>query len=268
MIDSLWDSPPGTGKTSTICGLVHAFLSNRPKPVTTIHAGRTTGPADRAPVKKVLLCAPSNAAIDEIAHRLKEGISGAGRRMVSPKVVRIGNVNSMNVSVRDISLEQLIEQKLNADPALGSSTKDSGSEIVRLRAEIESVKKLRQQKIEEITNVHDNTARTIALEEDIKRLNKQRVMLTHQFDKLKDQQKSDSRTMDATRRKFRTEVLMEADVICSTLSGAAYEYLEQFDFELIIIDEAAQAIELSSLIPLKYRCGRCVLVGGIVHTSS
>ncbi|OSX59822.1 hypothetical protein POSPLADRAFT_1048291 [Postia placenta MAD-698-R-SB12] len=258
---ALVQGPPGTGKTSTICGLVHAFLSNRPKPVTTIHAGRTTGPADRAPVKKVLLCAPSNAAIDEIAHRLKEGISGAGRRMVSPKVVRIGNVNSMNVSVRDISLEQLIEQKLNADPALGSSTKDSGSEIVRLRAEIESVKKLRQQKIEEITNVHDNTARTIALEEDIKRLNKQRVMLTHQFDKLKDQQKSDSRTMDATRRKFRTEVLMEADVICSTLSGAAYEYLEQFDFELIIIDEAAQAIELSSLIPLKYRCGRCVLVG-------
>jgi senataxin len=33
---------------------------------------------------------------------------------------------------------------------------------------------------------------------------------------------------------------------------------------MIIIDEAAQAIELSSLIPLKYDVTRCVMVGGAV----
>jgi superfamily I DNA and/or RNA helicase len=33
-------------------------------------------------------------------------------------------------------------------------------------------------------------------------------------------------------------------------------------FETVIIDEAAQSIEISSLIPLKYDCQRCVLVGG------
>ena len=37
---------------------------------------------------------------------------------------------------------------------------------------------------------------------------------------------------------------------------------EEFDFELVIIDEAAQAIELSSLIPMKYRCRTCIMVGG------
>jgi len=58
------------------------------------------------------------------------------------------------------------------------------------------------------------------------------------------------------------EVLQEADVICSTLSGAGHETLEQLDFEMVIIDEAAQSIELSSLIPLKFRCQRCIMVGG------
>jgi senataxin len=32
---------------------------------------------------------------------------------------------------------------------------------------------------------------------------------------------------------------------------------------MVIIDEAAQAIELSSLIPLKYRTKRCIMVGGM-----
>jgi len=38
--------------------------------------------------------------------------------------------------------------------------------------------------------------------------------------------------------------------------------LEQLDFEIIVIDEAAQAIELSSLIPLRYHCRSCIMVGG------
>jgi hypothetical protein len=88
------------------------------------------------------------------------------------------------------------------------------------------------------------------------------MILTQQFDRAKDKQKSDARGLDAMRRKFRAEVLYEADVICSTLSGSGHESLEQFDFEMVVIDEAAQAIELSSLIPLKYRCKRCVMVGG------
>jgi senataxin len=46
------------------------------------------------------------------------------------------------------------------------------------------------------------------------------------------------------------------------LSGAGHETLEQLDFEMVIIDEAAQSIELSSLIPLKFRCQRCIMVGG------
>ncbi|KAI0354940.1 hypothetical protein OH77DRAFT_1542922 [Trametes cingulata] len=254
---ALIQGPPGTGKTSTICGLVQLYLSRRPKTSAVIHPGR---PAEREIPKKILLCAPSNAAIDEIAFRLKEGVSGAGHRAEHPKVVRIGAPKSMNLSVRDVSMEYIIDQKLNANPELQKS-KEAGTELARVRSELEAVKRQRQQKLEEMATIQDNTARTLELEEEMKRLNRQKAMLTHQLDKVKDKQKSDYRTLDATRRRFRNEVLQEADVICSTLSASAYEYLEPFDFELVIIDEAAQAIELSSLIPMKYRCRTCIMVG-------
>ncbi|TBU62332.1 SEN1 N terminal-domain-containing protein [Dichomitus squalens] len=249
---ALIQGPPGTGKTSTICGLVQLYLSRRSKTI-----GR---PGDKEIPKKILLCAPSNAAIDEIAFRLKEGVSGAGHRAEHPKVVRIGAPKAMNLSVRDVSLEYLMDQKLNAHPEL-QNTKEAGTELARVRAELESVKVQRQQKMDEMALTHDNAAKTLALEDDIKKLNRAKAMLTHQLDKVKDKQKSDYRTLDATRRRFRNEVLQEADVICSTLSASAYEYLESFDFEVVIIDEAAQAIELSSLIPMKYRCRTCIMVG-------
>lgn len=222
-----------------------------------VHVGRDANPAEIGPVAKVLLCAPSNAAIDEIAHRIKDGFRGSEKKAGDVKVVRIGTSQSMNISVRDISLDYLVEQKLEGTQ---KPTRDSGDEIATLRREIESVKQLRLQKLAEVESAHDS-ARSNALEKEIKDLNSRRMSLTRQFDFVKDKQKSDSRTLDALRRKTRLEILRDADVVCTTLSGAGHEILEQFDFEMVIIDEAAQAIELSSLIPLKYRCVRCVMVG-------
>lgn len=249
---TLVQGPPGTGKTSTICGLVQAFLSSRPQLISTNGARQ----ADKVVPKKVLLCAPSNAAIDEIANRLKEGVSGAGRRSVIPKVVRVGTDKAINVSVKDISLDNLVDQKL------GSNQRgDSAGEIAALRSELETVRQSRQQKQTELAELHDNVAKGTALDEEIKRLNYRRVTIIKKLDRLRDQQKSDNRTLDAGRRKFRMEVLAEADVICATLSGSGHDVLEALEFDMIILDEAAQAIELSSLIPLKYNVTRCVMVG-------
>lgn len=162
-------------------------------------------------------------------------------------------------------MDYLVEQKLNATQGQKNSSTDTGNETAMVRTEIETVKRVKQQKLEELSNVHDNAARSFALEDEIKKLNSQRMTLTRQFDKLKDKRKSEFRSIDATRRKIRTEILHEADVICSTLSGAGHEVVEPFDFEMVIIDEAAQAIELSSLIPLKFRCKSCIMVGGMLN---
>ena len=156
-------------------------------------------------------------------------------------------------------MDHLIDERMRLQNIAPS---DAGSAIATLRAEIESVKKLRHDKVTEMGGVRDNAARTLAIASEIEELNSRRMTLTQKVDKLMDQQKSDTRSFDATRRKFRTEILSEADIICSTLSGAAQEHLEQLDFEIIVIDEAAQAIELSSLIPLRYHCRSCIMVGG------
>ncbi|KAI6044781.1 SEN1 N terminal-domain-containing protein [Pisolithus marmoratus] len=257
---ALIQGPPGTGKTSTICGLVEAFLLKRRSPSTSIHVGRSSTQADKGPVQKVLLCAPSNAAIDEVASRLKEGYRGTHKRGVPIKVVRIGHDRSLDVSVMDISLDYLVEQKINSD-SVKDSSKSTGNDIATLRQEIDAVKRAKQAKVEELVTIQNNTSRTAALEEEIKKLNSRRMVLTQQFDRLKDKQKSDNRTLDAIRRRYRMEILQEADVICATLAGSGHDSIEQLEFEMIIIDEAAQAIELSSLIPLKFRSSRCIMVG-------
>lgn len=180
-------------------------------------------------------------------------------------MVRVGADSAINATVKDLSLDFLVDQRINSDPDSAPAS-GSSNEIAAVRRELDSVKKERQQKLEELSQVENNTAKTTLLEDEIKRLNQKRMALTQQVDKLRDKNKSDSRALDAARRKIRSEILQEADVICGTLSGSGHDglQLEQFDFEMVIIDEAAQAIELSTLIPLKYKCNRCILVGGVI----
>ena len=63
--------------------------------------------------------------------------------------------------------------------------------------------------------------------------------------------------LQAERRRLRNEILREASVVCGTLSAAGSKIFEDAvvgtpGFQDCIIDEAAQSIEPSSLIPLKY----------------
>jgi len=50
---------------------------------------------------KILICAPSNAAIDEVTHRLRGSILSSGKQ---GQVVRVGADNAINVTVKEIYL--------------------------------------------------------------------------------------------------------------------------------------------------------------------
>lgn len=253
--------PPGTGKTSTICGLVTRFLSKRAVPIT---IGKTAPSAKFRksasepvfPTARILVCAPSNAAIDELAHRIRDGYIGPQGKSHSVKIVRIGTDQAINASVKDISLDYLIEQKLGGEPS-----KDVSNEIRQIQKEVELIKQERHMKVAQLQTLGDNISRRMTLENELKVLQSRREVLTTKLDSMKDQQKSDFRSFDTRRRTVRNEILTQADIVCSTLSGAGHDILASLDFDMIIIDEAAQAIELSSLIPLKYRFSRCVMVG-------
>lgn len=88
-------------------------------------------------------------------------------------------------------------------------------------------------------------------------------MLGTKIDELKAEGSSFARDNAILRNKIQQEIIDGAHVLCSTLSGSAHDMFKNLnvEFETVIIDEAAQCIELSALIPLKYGCVKCILVG-------
>ena len=65
----------------------------------------------------------------------------------------------------------------------------------------------------------------------------------------------------------RKEILLETEVVLCTLSGAGRKQFHDFctqnniSFDTVIVDEAAQATEPATLIPLQFQCKNLVLVG-------
>eukprot|EP00878_Enallax_costatus_P007720 GHUV01008081.1.p1 GENE.GHUV01008081.1~~GHUV01008081.1.p1 ORF type:complete len:869 (+),score=299.72 GHUV01008081.1:2923-5529(+) len=149
--------------------------------------GKALGPKAR-----VLVCAPSNAALDEIVLRiLQHGLlDGSGKRF-DPSLVRIG-VN-VHHSVKHVSLESLVDAKL------GVSEKGQVSGLQRERAKI--------------------------------------------------------------------AILQDAVIVSSTLSFAGSSIFHRMakHFDVVIIDEAAQAVEPSVMVPLVMGCKQVYLVGDPVQ---
>ncbi|BEI80229.1 hypothetical protein CcaverHIS002_0107580 [Cutaneotrichosporon cavernicola] len=247
---ALIQGPPGTGKTKTISGLVGKFLSERNMPIAS-HAD--------APVKtKILVVAPSNAAIDEVCKRLMDGVPSAQGGRIHPKVVRIGVESSVNVAVKDVSLDNIVEARVNDE----SQRRDGGgSELTRVQTELDAVKNQIKEKQLEMSRVQGNDQKLKEIETELHSLNAKRTKLGQQQSRAKDAARDATRHLNGARRAARDAVLKEADIICATLSGSGQEVLSAYQFETVIIDEAAQAIEMSCLIPLKYGAKRCIMVG-------
>ena len=69
-------------------------------------------PAPAPPKKKLLICAPSNAAVDELVVRLKEGIQPLNGPRQKINVIRIGRSEAINASVKDVMLDELVRVKM------------------------------------------------------------------------------------------------------------------------------------------------------------
>ena len=100
---SLIQGPPGSGKTKTILGLIGAIQTNSnlisiPQTSAATESGGNRGR------RNIMVCAPSNAAIDEIARRLMAGIKDTQGGTYFPKLLRIGKESSVHSDVRSIYL--------------------------------------------------------------------------------------------------------------------------------------------------------------------
>ncbi|XP_034220351.1 probable helicase MAGATAMA 3 isoform X8 [Prunus dulcis] len=141
---------------------------------------------------RVLVCAPSNSALDEIVLRvLNSGVRDESDRSYNPKIVRIGL--KAHHSVQAVSMDDMVERKKGSMG--GSKDRDGGAD------------------------------------------------------------------------RFRAEILEEAVIVFSTLSFSGSPLFSKYNrgFDVVIIDEAAQAVEPAILVPLTNGCKQVFLIGDPVQ---
>ncbi|MCA8967731.1 MAG: AAA family ATPase, partial [Planctomycetes bacterium] len=181
--------PPGTGKTTALVELIRQAVAR----------------GDR-----VLACAPSNVAVDNLAERLaRAGLA----------VVRLGHPARVHPDVRDVSLAQQVadapEQKLLKD-----AKKDLDQALRRLH---------------KAKSRGDRAAARAEL-----------------------------RQLRAERRQLEQAItiglLDRAEVVLATTTGASEAGRGDRAFGMVVVDEAAQAMEAACWIPLQH-ASRLVLAG-------
>ncbi|KAJ5110215.1 hypothetical protein N7532_002860 [Penicillium argentinense] len=267
---TLIQGPPGSGKTKTITALVGSLLSGvLGKTATSIKPG-SHAPSSRPgppviggppakPRGKLLICAPSNAAVDELVMRLKQGVTTRNGSREKISVVRMGRGDAINSKVLEVSLDELVNARLAANPSSNGAVdmqklyeqhKETDTRFKEIRSSLDELRAQGRHPPEELEREYDLMRR-------------KRSQLSTDIDKARDKIRASARNADLDKQRVQKAVIDEAHVICATLSGSGHEIFQKMnvEFETVIIDEAAQSIELSALIPLKYGCSKCILVG-------
>lgn len=255
--------PPGTGKTKTIVAMVGSLLTgNIQPPGTAIRPKIPTTQAGQNPMpKKLLVCAPSNAAVDELVLRLKQGVKTMTGSFHKISVLRLGRSDAINAAVRDVTLDELVKKRLEGDNTQNKAKEERDkmhSDAAKIRDELAEIRP----RLEEARANNDRNL-VQALQRSVDQLRRAQVNIGARIDEDKASGNTVSREAEIRRRQIQQEILDGAQVLCATLSGSGHEMFKNLnvEFETVIIDEAAQCVELSALIPLKYGCTKCILVG-------
>ncbi len=186
--------PPGTGKTTTLIEAITIVAKQE---------------------GQVLVCAPSNAAVDLLTERLSEKLN----------VVRLGNISRVDDKV----LKATLDLRLSNHPEF--------KEIKKLKIKAAS----KRRDAERFKRSFDKEAyhQRKANYQDAKELMQWARQLE---DRLIEQ------------------ILSSAEVITCTLVGSASSILRKYSFKTLFIDEAAQALEPATWIPI-LKASKVVLAG-------
>jgi senataxin len=270
-----------------------------------------------AAVKKrprILVCAPSNAAVDNVIMKIiADGfVDGSGRRY-NPSMARIGRGQSE--SVKDVCLEEKVESYItdSMDPTqLDNSIEGHKAECRRIHSDITllrqrmhamkkavgySLAKEWEIRIDEDTarvyfvNHKDKTttydvppppepgqrhfpaeampeykefvSRVVKLVERYNNISTQLERLKICQDvSIAIQGGERCRAMNTIRQQVETHILDDTHIVTTTLGTAGNRALEAANkFEVVVIDEAAQSVEPSTLAGLQLGSSHAILVG-------
>jgi senataxin len=191
--------------------------------------------------------------------RFRDGIKTLNGELRKVNIVRLGRGDAIKASVQDLTLEELVNKRMGVDPAKGND-REATQKIFQEHKQVSD--QLRQAYQQRDTGEVKGEA-AAKLDDDINALRRRKTQLSTKIDNVKDDEKLASRNADLNRRRAQEAVLNDAHIICATLSGSGHEMFQglSIEFETVIVDEAAQCVEMSALIPLKYGCAKCILVG-------
>ncbi|RHY35962.1 hypothetical protein DYB38_011316 [Aphanomyces astaci] len=189
---ALIHGPPGTGKTTTLVEFIRQC----------VHTYKM----------KVLVCAPSNVAVDNILAKMAAAES-AKRRKAGLRMTRVGHPARLLPAV----LKYCLDAKIAAA---------EGTQIIAdIRKELGSLKATKAT-----------------------------------FQNVRQERKALRKEIREREQNVVADIIQHSDVVFATNAGAATKLLRKVVFDVVVIDEAAQALEASCWIPL-LRARRCVLAG-------
>ena len=193
--------------------------------------------------------------------RFKAGVTTLDGEFHKLSVIRLGRSDNVNANVLDVTLDELVNAKLNiATGKKTGQTDDVGRLMLDHKSTCDELNAL-MKVVDEIKS--KGQGQTSEQSRNFEILKRKKQQISNQIDMLRDSGHTAARDADIRRHKIQQEVLDEAHVLCATLSGSGHDMFQNLniEFETVIIDEAAQSIELSALIPLKYGCAKCIMVG-------
>jgi senataxin len=129
---TLVQGPPGTGKTSTIIGILNAIHIREYNNYYKLAVDAIVGPEGQrcrtqpyehpwlkliavlsSSKPRILVVAPSNAAVDNVAQRIMEGgFKDGNGGQYFPNILRVGLGGNKNPKIKSITLETLTERKM------------------------------------------------------------------------------------------------------------------------------------------------------------
>ncbi|XP_026312911.1 probable helicase senataxin isoform X2 [Piliocolobus tephrosceles] len=243
--------PPGTGKSKTIVGLLYCLLTENQRKG---HSDENS--SAKVKQNRVLVCAPSNAAVDELMKKIILEFKEKCKDKKNPlgncgdiNLLRLGPGKSINNEVLKFSLDSQVNHRMKKD--LPSHVQamhrrkefldNQLDELSRQRALCRGGREIQRQE----------------LDENISKLSKERQELASKI-----------KEVQGRPQKTQSTIILESHIICCTLSTSGGLLLESafrgqggVPFSCVIVDEAGQSCEVETLNPLIHRCNKLILVG-------
>ncbi|KAI3949324.1 hypothetical protein MKW98_023261 [Papaver atlanticum] len=308
---TLVQGPPGTGKTHTVWGMLnvihlvqyqHYYTALLKKLAPESYKQNTESSSENVsigsidevlqsmdqnlfrtlpklcPKPRMLVCAPSNAATDELLSRvLDRGFIDGEMKVYRPDVARVG-VDTQTRAAQAVSVERRTEQLL----AKGREEVISWMHQLKAReAQLSQQIAILQRELS-VAAVAGRSQGSVGVDPDVL------VARDHNRDQLlqnlaavvegRDKvlvemsrlhivegkfRPGSNYNLEEARAKLEASFANEAEIVFTTVSSSGRKIFSRLEhgFDMLVIDEAAQASEVAILPPLALSAARCVLVG-------